>query len=1004
MIGKTISHYRIVEKLGEGGMGVVYVAEDTVLGRRVAIKTLSAGRAARDPHFRSRFLREARAVSTLSHPHIATIYEYGETEDGQPYIVMELVKGETLGELMLTEKLTIPRALEIVEQVAEALAEAHRQGIVHRDIKPTNVALDHRGEVKVLDFGLAKQIPTGSIDATDPERQTLLNTQTQEGVVVGTPMYLSPEQALGVEVDARSDLFSLGGLLYECIAGKPPFSGRTPGEICAKVIRDDPPPPSRSNANVPKELDRIALKAMAKKPEARYQTAEEMIADLQAARVRAQSFDQTVTRMIETGPGAHPTGTLATLSDIFKRPRVSIGYVVAALIVVAVIGFAAWRLTRPTPHQPTAEAQRLYDKALDAMREGAFFRASKILQQAVQDDDRFALAHARLAEAWTELDFSDKAKDELLRAHDLVPDRSILPGVDALRLQAVTDTVQQDFAKAVEDYRGLASQVPLTDKAYAVVDLGRAYEKNEQPDKAIESYREATQLNPHYAAAFLRLSVVLGRRQQFDDAFKAYDQAYNLFDVASEIEGMAEVLLQRGILLGQQGKATEGRQQLLLALDKSSALENKDKQIRTMLSLSYNSFVAGDSAQAEQYSTQALQLAQANGIENLTAAGLIDLGTAHLARGDFKGADSFFNQALRLAQMYKGRRNEARALLSLASLRSQEDNPDAVPDLVKRALLYYEQGGHRKETSQAYTILGRSYRQTGNYDAAQKAFEQQLQSAQQANDPQQIALAQEGLGSVFDRRQQYPEALAHYDEHYRINKELHNTLNIGYAAMNRGSELRQLGKFDAAEEALSEALPIGENAGHEPNKDLLAAVWLNKAWLAFSEGKLSEAAALSQKALDLSQADYKVVAVRAGSLLGLTQSANGQTAAGRQRCADAVNIARTLRDPLWLSDALVALAETSLAAGDTQAALNAANEAQQRLTPLKQLESEWRAWLVMARASEKSGDKQGAQRAGLQARTILATLERQWGGENYKLYLSRSDVIERRKQLEKIES
>src|SRR5258708_7399406 len=258
MIGRTLSHYRIIEKLGEGGMGVVYIAEDVLLGRRVAIKTLTARRGSDTEHFRSRFLREARAVSTLSHPHIATIHDYGETDDGQPYIVMELVKGQTLGDLILLEKLTIRRALEIIKQGAEALAEDHRNGIIHRDIKPTNVAINERGKVKVLDFGLAKQLTLGPVSDDDPERQTLMNTQTQEGVILGTPMYLSPEQALGVDVDARSDLFSLGGLLYECIAGKPPFSGKNPIEICAKVMRDDPPPPSQLNPNVSRELDHCA--------------------------------------------------------------------------------------------------------------------------------------------------------------------------------------------------------------------------------------------------------------------------------------------------------------------------------------------------------------------------------------------------------------------------------------------------------------------------------------------------------------------------------------------------------------------------------------------------------------------------------------------------------------------------------------------------------------------------------------------------------------------------
>src|SRR6266567_7448138 len=312
MIGRTVSHYRILEKIGEGGMGVVYLAEDTLLGRRVAIKTIHSRAGAEDRHFRARFLREARAVSALSHPHIATIYDYGETEEGEPYIVMELIKGATLGELMLTENLTISRAIEIIKQVGDALAEAHRQGIIHRDIKPTNVAINERGHVKVLDFGLAKQVGLEAADITDPERQTLMVMHTRDGMIVGTPMYLSPEQALGNEVDARSDLFSLGSLLYECIAGKPAFFGKSAADICAKVMRDDPPPPSTLNPAVPKELDRIALKSLAKKPELRYQSADEMIAELQSVQGNLFSdASNTVTRVIRSAVETRPSGALA---------------------------------------------------------------------------------------------------------------------------------------------------------------------------------------------------------------------------------------------------------------------------------------------------------------------------------------------------------------------------------------------------------------------------------------------------------------------------------------------------------------------------------------------------------------------------------------------------------------------------------------------------------------------------------------------------------------------
>jgi eukaryotic-like serine/threonine-protein kinase len=252
-------------------MGVVYLAEHTVLGRRVAIKTANSNH--------GRFLREARAASALSHPHIATIHDYGKTDDGQPYIVMEYVEGKTLADLIREKSLTIPKCLRIVREVAEALAEAHRHGIIHRDIKPSNIAVDDRGIVKVLDFGLAKQIGVEPVE-TDPDVNSL-DTRTRDGLLVGTPMYFSPEQALGVKLDSRSDLFSLGLVLYECLVGRPAFVGATPMEICAKVIRDSPVPPSQINPAVSSDLERVTLLALEKSADKRYQSATEFAADLQ---------------------------------------------------------------------------------------------------------------------------------------------------------------------------------------------------------------------------------------------------------------------------------------------------------------------------------------------------------------------------------------------------------------------------------------------------------------------------------------------------------------------------------------------------------------------------------------------------------------------------------------------------------------------------------------------------------------------------------------------------
>ncbi len=337
MIGQTISHYRIKEKIGEGGMGVVYLAEDTHLGRRVAIKFLAA---AHDHHYRDRFLREARAISTLSHPNIAIVHDYGETTEGQPFIVMEYVKGETLSELLHQSALTISRALEIIEAVAEALGAAHAQGIIHRDIKPSNVLVDEAGQVKLFDFGLVKQLYGKPLEGVSPDANTLLGVRTSSNVVVGTPLYLSPEQATGVSVDARSDLFALGTLFYECLTGKPAFSGGNVIEIGAQIIHFNPPPPSSVNKRVTPELDRITLKALAKKPDRRYQSAREMAGDLRAALMGLTDKSGHRTQRIEPARLRH-SSALRSISDTLRRPRLSIGFFLFALIIVV---FGAWNV------------------------------------------------------------------------------------------------------------------------------------------------------------------------------------------------------------------------------------------------------------------------------------------------------------------------------------------------------------------------------------------------------------------------------------------------------------------------------------------------------------------------------------------------------------------------------------------------------------------------------------------------------------------------------------
>src|SRR5438128_508466 len=271
--GTPLGRYEIKSPLGAGGMGEVYLAEDTQLGRKVAIELLPP-EAISDENARKRLVREARAAATLDHPNICSIYEVGEA-DGRSFIAMQYVEGETL-DLKLTHKpLALKESLSIASQIADALAEAHAHGIIHRDIKPSNIIVTARGQAKVMDFGLAKLV----IGATESEAetQTLLTTP---GAILGTIPYMSPEQVRGEEIDARSDIFSLGVVLYEMLSRQQPFAGKSSAATASAILTHEPPLLARYSSEVPAELERIVSKSLRKDPNQRYHTARDLLIDL----------------------------------------------------------------------------------------------------------------------------------------------------------------------------------------------------------------------------------------------------------------------------------------------------------------------------------------------------------------------------------------------------------------------------------------------------------------------------------------------------------------------------------------------------------------------------------------------------------------------------------------------------------------------------------------------------------------------------------------------------
>lgn len=634
LVGQTVSHYRIIEKLGSGGMGVVYKAEDTRLRRFVALKFLP-DHVAGDPQALMRFRREARAASSLNHPNICTIYDIGE-EDGRAFMVMEFLDGETLKHTVRDRPLDTQQLLRVAIDLARGLDAAHGKAVVHRDVKPANIFVTKSGCAKILDFGLATTSSSATVGGGATEISTAHPDMslTSPGTMLGTAPYMSPEQVRASQLDERSDLFSFGAVLYQMATGKAPFPGENPAEICSAILRDQPQPPSQLNSQIPAALDAVIMKALEKGLDLRYQHVAEMLADLEALKRDSESEQHVVAK---TSPGASPgtraigapardDAALTSLNDAptslpqaafpaKKHQAMLTG--TAALLIVALLGAGFYfrsRQRKPLTEKDTIVVGDFNNKTgdpvfddtlktaltvamnqspfLDVLSDNKVAETLKLMtrpvgtrltpdvaQELCMRADSTAFVAGSIARLGSEYVISLKAVN--CRTGDTLAEEQAIAAAKEKVLDALGKEVSRLRGELGESLATVQKlDVPLADATTSSLEALKAYSLGVKVDReqgfvaALPYFQQAIELDPNFAEGYLSVGVNYNNIGETGRAGEYFTTAFQLRQHASEWERLSIAALYYLHVTGELDKTAQTYQEWIASYPRDSTPHN----------------------------------------------------------------------------------------------------------------------------------------------------------------------------------------------------------------------------------------------------------------------------------------------------------------------------------------------------------------------------------------------------------------------------------------------